>query len=150
MKTPSMHQVTDQVYVGSQSASRRLRVNNAESITAILNCTGDPYEPPPGIELCTLAMPDNSECDPEIVWRGIDFIRKAVSEGGKVLVHCVAGISRSRALVAAYLHLEHRMSWEAAKAEVLRKRPVGFGISKKTESTVCTAVQESAPLDVPA
>jgi hypothetical protein len=43
MKTPSMHQVTDQVYIGSKSASLRLRVNNAESVTAILNCTGDPY-----------------------------------------------------------------------------------------------------------
>jgi protein-tyrosine phosphatase len=115
---------------------------NAENITAILNCTGDSYEPPPGIELCTLSMPDNSECDPAIVWRGIDFIRKEVSDGGKVLVHCVAGISRSRALVAAYLHLHHGMSWESAKAEVLRKRAVWFGINKKTEATVLRALEQ--------
>ena len=142
MKTPSIHEVTDQIYVGSQSDSRRLRVNNAEIITAILDCTGDSYEPPPGIGLCTLGMPDNSEFDTEIVWRGLDFIRQAVSDGGKVLVHCRGGVSRSRALVAAYLVLHHRMSWQEAKAEVYRKRPVRFGINKKTEATVLRALAE--------
>jgi dual specificity phosphatase 12 len=135
-----MQKVTDQICVGAQTAVPFLRVSNDAGITHILNCTERLYDPPKGMNLYTLAMPDNSECDPAIVWRGIDFIRKAVSEGGKVLVHCVAGISRSRALVAAYLHLHHGISWEAAKAEVLRKRPVGFGISKKTEASVLRAL----------
>lgn len=139
MKTPSMHQVTDQIYVGSQSASRRLRAKNAESITAILNCTGDPYEPPPGIELCTLAMADNSECDPATVLRGVDFIHDAVTNGGIVLVHCLAGISRSRAIVAAYSVLHRGMTWTEAKAEVLRKRPLFIGINKKVEAGVLRA-----------
>ena len=136
-----MHKVTDQVFVGSQRAVPLLEKNNPEAISHILNCTERAYEAPQGMTLHTLSMPDNSECDPAIVRRGVKFIRRAVSRGGKVLVHCRGGVSRSRALVAAYLHLHHEMTWQEAKAEVLRKRPIGGGINKKVEASVLSAFE---------
>ena len=41
----------------------------------------------------------------------IRFMKEALAAGGKVFVHCYAGISRSAAIVFAYLMQEQNMSW---------------------------------------
>jgi len=53
----------------------------------------------------------------------VDFIHKAISQGRKVLVHCVAGVSRSASMCIAYLMQHHGMSLEEAKAKVKKQRP---------------------------
>ena len=50
-----------------------------------------------------------------------EYISKAINGGGKVLVHCICGVSRSATLVAAYLMKEHGMSCDQA-VELLQKR----------------------------
>jgi predicted protein tyrosine phosphatase len=40
----------------------------------------------------------------------VDFIKECESEGGKVFVHCMCGVSRSSTLVAAYLIREKGMT----------------------------------------
>jgi atypical dual specificity phosphatase len=42
---------------------------------------------------------------------------------GRILVHCSAGISRSPAVVAAYLMKHHDMSLRAALGQIVRTRP---------------------------
>jgi dual specificity phosphatase 12 len=49
------------------------------------------------------------------------IIRKALSEGKRVLVHCSAGVSRSPTLVAAYLMLERGYTSQAALAYIQGK-----------------------------
>lgn len=46
------------------------------------------------------------------------MIAEAIEAGGSVLVHCTAGVSRSAAIVAAYLVQWHRMSVEEALAVI--------------------------------
>jgi len=48
---------------------------------------------------CTADLPRMQS----VLREGVNFIRKALAEGGTVLVHCHRGISRSCTLVMAYL-----------------------------------------------
>jgi protein-tyrosine phosphatase len=52
----------------------------------------------------------------------IKFIKDAITEGGKVFVHCYAGVSRSATIVIAYLMKEHCLSFSAAYKFVKGKR----------------------------
>merc|ERR1712087_1002218 len=52
------------------------------------------------------------------------FIEAALSEGGKVLVHCFAGVSRSVTVVSAYLMHSERIGAVAALKRVRAKRAV--------------------------
>jgi protein-tyrosine phosphatase len=53
---------------------------------------------------------------------GITFINDSISSGGKVLVHCFAGVSRSATMVIAYMMQEHSMSYHSAMKFVKSKR----------------------------
>jgi len=52
-----------------------------------------------------------------------EFINAAIREGGQVLVHCFAGVSRSATVVIAYLIAYHQMSYKDAFALVQNRRP---------------------------
>lgn len=53
----------------------------------------------------------------------VAFITHALGAGLRVLVHCVAGVSRSPTLVAAYLIQEMGMTTDEALARIRRVRP---------------------------
>lgn len=54
-----------------------------------------------------------------------DFIHRAIkSPDGKVLVHCIMGMSRSSSLVLAYLMIYQRMSLKQALHCVVQKRAI--------------------------
>lgn len=53
-----------------------------------------------------------------------DFIDKALKEGGRVLVHCVCGISRSATLVVAFLMLKRGMNVQSAVSTIKKKRNI--------------------------
>jgi len=52
-----------------------------------------------------------------------NFINSAKDAGGRVLVHCAAGVSRSASVVIAYLMMTRRMAYEEAKDFVSQRRP---------------------------
>ncbi len=52
----------------------------------------------------------------------IEFINECLSNGGKVLVHCFAGVSRSATIILAYMMQEHGLSYHAAIKFVKNKR----------------------------
>lgn len=54
--------------------------------------------------------------------RCFEFINFAISSGGKVLVHCYAGISRSATVVIAYLMSTQDKSFREAYDFVKSKR----------------------------
>ncbi|MCL4167356.1 UNVERIFIED_CONTAM: hypothetical protein GTU68_026593, partial [Idotea baltica] len=47
-----------------------------------------------------------------------DFIENSLRNGGKVLIHCQCGISRSATLIAAYLMLKKGMDCQEALATI--------------------------------
>ncbi|XP_034753913.1 dual specificity protein phosphatase 13-like [Etheostoma cragini] len=51
-----------------------------------------------------------------------EFIHLALASGGKVLVHCAVGVSRSAALVLAYLMIHHHLSLLSSIRCVQQKR----------------------------
>ncbi|KAM8852648.1 dual specificity protein phosphatase 19-like isoform 1-T2 [Synchiropus picturatus] len=51
------------------------------------------------------------------------FIDQAQEQGGVVLVHCNAGVSRSSSIVIGYLMLREGLSFDDAYAQVKRARP---------------------------
>lgn len=54
-----------------------------------------------------------------------EFIHKALkSKDGKVLVHCIMGVSRSATLVLAYLMLQQRLPLREALRRVAQKRAI--------------------------
>jgi dual specificity phosphatase 12 len=46
-----------------------------------------------------------------------------MNKGGKVLVHCFAGVSRSATIIIAYMMQEHGMNYHSAFKFVKSKRP---------------------------
>lgn len=62
------------------------------------------------------------------------FINQALSYGGKVLVHCYAGVSRSATIIVAYLMQEKHMTFMEAMQHVRRRRPIAcpnFGFQRQ-------------------
>ncbi|KAG7216415.1 hypothetical protein INR49_021667 [Caranx melampygus] len=54
-----------------------------------------------------------------------DFIQKGLkSKDGKVLVHCIMGVSRSATLALVYLMLQQRLSLRDALRRVVQKRAI--------------------------
>ncbi|XP_028982751.1 dual specificity protein phosphatase family protein [Betta splendens] len=53
-----------------------------------------------------------------------DFIHKALKSKGKVLVHCIMGVSRSATLVLGYLMLRQRLPLREALRLVVQKRAI--------------------------
>lgn len=51
------------------------------------------------------------------------FIEECISSNGKVLIHCNAGVSRSAAILIAYLMKTQTLSYDAAWSIVKEKRP---------------------------
>mmetsp|Transcript_17478 Transcript_17478/g.29039 ORF Transcript_17478/g.29039 Transcript_17478/m.29039 type:complete len:213 (-) Transcript_17478:212-850(-) len=73
---------------------------------------------------CSIDEDDDEYAD---LWahfdRAIDFIDGALSRGGRVLVHCVAGVSRASTLVIAFLMKTKKMSAKEAWLFVKARRP---------------------------
>ena len=57
---------------------------------------------------------------------GNRFIKEALANGGCVFVHCYAGVSRSAAMVIAFLMYEHSMTMFQAMSLVKQRRSVIF------------------------
>lgn len=60
-------------------------------------------------------MTQNIEC---VFYDSIQFIEEAVKKGGRVLVHCVQGVSRSTTICMAYLIFKFKYTYDQAFAQV--------------------------------
>ncbi|XP_031572661.1 dual specificity protein phosphatase 14-like, partial [Actinia tenebrosa] len=119
-----MSQITDFLYLGSLRMAMDEEILKAKGITHIINATMD--ESPKykiSIKCMRVKVNDDPECN---IGRHFDNVADKIEEvnkkSGRVLVHCVAGVSRSSTLVIAYLMKYQKMNLKDAYTMVKEKR----------------------------
>ncbi|XP_062234755.1 uncharacterized protein LOC133931824 [Platichthys flesus] len=75
---------------------------------------------------CGIPADDSTHFDLDVYFQpAADFIQKALkSPDGKVLVHCIMGMSRSSTLVLAYLMIHRQLPLKRALQKLIRKRAI--------------------------
>lgn len=120
-----MDKITDRIYIGSYHSAQNLEYRNEHLITHILNCTPDPHSGLKDFQIRQININDGYEISSDTLWFAIKTIGEAVHKGGRILVHCHAGISRSPGIVCAYL-MYNGFSWDEALQIVRYGRPQVF------------------------
>jgi len=82
------------------------------------------HAPAPRLEYLTLALEDTpSQPLLGVLPAAVDFIGDSLSSGHRVLVHCVAGMSRSVSICVAYLVRSEGITAARALVDIQRVRP---------------------------
>jgi hypothetical protein len=104
-----LSEVRPGLFLGAESAARRPALLNTLGITHVLTASHSlEYLDEPlrvaGIKQITFDVEDEDDQDLRpFLGEGTGFIAVAISGGGKVLVHCYSGVSRSATFMAHYL-----------------------------------------------
>lgn len=125
----AVHYVIDGVYIGSQDAAVNLSGLTACQITHVLNvATGIRNAFPKLFTYLNVELLDVPEANIRSVFPLTnEFIKKTIDNGGRILVHCNAGISRSASIVLAYLigilHMPYDDAYNLLKSARSRIKP---------------------------
>jgi protein-tyrosine phosphatase len=125
------------LYISSYNATKNLELLEKNKITHIINCAADfcenVFEHDNKFTYLSFYLKDhvleNIEC---IFYECIKFIENVREKGGRVLVHCIQGISRSVSIVMAYIIFTKKVSYDKAFNLVQSKREISspnFGFS---------------------
>lgn len=149
-------EVCPNLFIGSQTAAENLEELKRNKITHILNATTDlPFyfeNLPEKFSYFRANMIDSVAMD--ITSNGIldeclKFIENAITKGGKVFVHCQAGISRSGSIVVAYLMKTQHLTYEEA---LIRARKVrgcicpNAGFEKQLKNKLFPEPKQTTPI----
>ncbi len=99
-------QVTPQLFVGAQFRQRGWQVLHRWGITGVVNMRSEFDDLSLGVDIpAYLALPTRDDDAPSLenLERGVAFIRQEFEKGGKVYIHCGAGVGRAPTMAAAYL-----------------------------------------------
>ncbi|KAH8106360.1 phosphatases II [Phellopilus nigrolimitatus] len=109
------------LFLGSWTAAVDPELLARHAVRAIVECHDSPWGT---CESSLVALADSAA--PDALRPHLDgavrFIRERLARGENVLVHCQQGISRSPAIVLAYLMRERALSYDAALQLVLARR----------------------------
>ncbi|KDQ51555.1 hypothetical protein JAAARDRAFT_41005 [Jaapia argillacea MUCL 33604] len=123
---PSHHRHTGALYLGSLAASIDRDLLSSHRISHLVQVIDAPWlpTPPDGTRCHRINIMDLPSADLRShLEEACEVIDGAIGRGENVLVHCQQGISRSAAIVIAYLISKHGMSYESAHDLVRHKRP---------------------------
>eukprot|EP01098_Paradermamoeba_levis_P015499 TRINITY_DN7922_c0_g1_i1.p1 TRINITY_DN7922_c0_g1~~TRINITY_DN7922_c0_g1_i1.p1 ORF type:complete len:155 (-),score=19.66 TRINITY_DN7922_c0_g1_i1:72-536(-) len=119
-----MNQVEERLFIGGLNAVGTA-VLKKYSITHVVNLSGCDLKYPQNIKSKVVLVADFEKTN---IYQHFDpchdFIDKAHAEGGVVLVHCAAGISRSCSIVCAYLMKSKKLRFQEALEKVKKARPI--------------------------
>ncbi|CAH0475408.1 unnamed protein product [Peronospora belbahrii] len=108
------------LYIGSYGAANNYEALTGTGITHILCVSRFPHT----FTYMQLKVADLSSVKISTFFdEAFSFIDSALSSGGKVLVHCVMGRSRSATIVVAYLIARQGLTLSLALRELRRNRP---------------------------
>ncbi|XP_034382462.1 dual specificity protein phosphatase 16 [Cyclopterus lumpus] len=114
------------LYLGCQRDVLNQDLMQQNDIVYVLNASNTCPKPDFIPESHFLRVPVNdSFCEKILPWldRSVDFIEKAKACNARVLVHCLAGISRSATIAIAYIMKRMDMPLDEAYRFVKEKRP---------------------------
>ena len=125
------------LYLSSYNAAKNKELIEKNNITNIINCAADfcnnDFANDPKLNYLSFYLKDhvmeNIEC---VFYECIEYIESVKEKGGRVLVHCIQGISRSVSIVMAYLIFKEKYSYDKAFTLVQSKREISspnFGFS---------------------
>lgn len=122
----TMHRVAEGIWIGSQFALQGRQSLQKEGITHVLSIMPPPINDK-WVDGFTHKLIDADDEEDQDILQYVDeaiaFIALATANGS-VLVHCVAGISRSPTVVAAFLMKRDHLSRDAALEVIRRGRTV--------------------------
>ena len=120
-------QILPNLFLGDSQAAANAELLASCNITFILNMAEEcpnHFEADPSIKYKKIGLKDNTEENiRDHLSPAFDFIDEARSRGAAVLVHCLAGKSRSVSIVLAYLMRQKEWSLKQAYEFVKDKRP---------------------------
>ncbi|XP_045567298.1 LOW QUALITY PROTEIN: dual specificity protein phosphatase 16-like [Salmo salar] len=126
LNTSGPTRILPHLYLGCQRDVLNKEVMQRNEIAYVLNASNTCPKPDYIPESHFLRVPVNdSFCEKILPWfdRSVEFIEKAKASNACVLVHCLAGISRSATIAIAYIMTRMDMSLDEAYRFVKEKRP---------------------------
>jgi dual specificity phosphatase 12 len=123
-----MNRIINNIYVGDHTSPS---LDPVASFDLIVNCTKDLPTNSRGIREIRVPV-DDAEFENDAMFGYLpgvtNEIQKVWSNGGTILIHCFAGISRSASVCAAYLmRYQGFMSVQETVRFMKTKRPIVFG-----------------------
>jgi atypical dual specificity phosphatase len=114
------------LYIGHIGTAKDPLALAKYGITRVVDVSAQPYDPPPGVTVLRLPIPDVSTYDIRQIFGLTNaFIVDALRDGCNVLVHCHWGISRSATVVLAFLlAFHHHLTLEQSLILLQSKRSV--------------------------
>eukprot|EP00308_Calcidiscus_leptoporus_P008477 CAMPEP_0119363778 /NCGR_PEP_ID=MMETSP1334-20130426/10709_1 /TAXON_ID=127549 /ORGANISM="Calcidiscus leptoporus, Strain RCC1130" /LENGTH=782 /DNA_ID=CAMNT_0007379321 /DNA_START=112 /DNA_END=2461 /DNA_ORIENTATION=- len=114
------------LYVGANAAAREVTLLHQAGVTHVINCAAGSCADhhPQSFKYMRLYLKDSMREDiAAAFYDALEYIHTAIQNNGVVFVHCQQGVSRSAAIVLAYLMWVKRASYEAALDLVRAERP---------------------------
>ena len=115
------------LFVSSDLIARDFKKLKENGITHVINCAANVcrnYFPDDFNYLHFFLKDSKSESIECVFYRCIDFINNAKKSGGKVLVHCMQGVSRSVTVCLAYIIFTQRRPFEQVFEDAKIKRGI--------------------------
>uniref|UniRef100_A0A914ERB0 Protein-tyrosine-phosphatase n=1 Tax=Acrobeloides nanus TaxID=290746 RepID=A0A914ERB0_9BILA len=118
-------EINDHLYLSGAGVLRPEKIRQ-KKITCVINVTTEePNAYLPGIDYVKIRIEDNPYAKLDNYFDMVaDRIKSVKDRGGRTLVHCVAGVSRSASLTIIYLVKYERMSLRQAYHYVKSARPI--------------------------
>ena len=119
-----MDLIVDSLYCGDALAARNKDLLQSKQITHVLNVSDyTVLQHTAHFQYKVVPVQDFENVDIKRHFKEcIQFIADAINTGGKVLVHCYAGLSRSVTVVAAYLMQTYSMRFDDALKLIRARR----------------------------
>jgi hypothetical protein len=146
------NEIVPNLFLGDVYAAHNTKELKKRKITHIVTCTVGVAPPFPEqfkyMQLKILDTPSENIC--EYFAQTSHFIGNALENNGRVLVHCIRGVSRSATIVSAYLITAFRIAHHEAVRRVREKRPVArpnyaFMIQLEMYATKVQQMQNGPP-----
>lgn len=126
--------IFERLFLGDVDNANQLGASNPLGITSVVTlCSERPAPRRTGINYVRLPLRDGCPVPPEM----LQVVEAAIREGvrtGKVLVHCVSGVSRSPVMVALYVHQVGYKDFDSALRWIQELRPVVYPSPEVMES----------------